>query len=301
MNRITPHLWFDNQAVEAVDFYVSLFPESMVTQSTTLRDTPSGDCDVVSFELGGQPFMAISAGPLFKFNPSISLLVNFDPSRDPVARATLDRCWEVLAEGGTALMPLQEYPFSKRYGWIQDRYGLSWQLMLTDPDGEPRPLITPFLMFVGDTCGRAEEATDFYLSVFEKSKKGTVVRYGAGQGPDREGTIMFSDFEIGSTWMAAMDSAAEHKFAFNEAISLLIPCADQEEIDYYWKSLSAVPEAEQCGWLKDKYGVSWQVWPTAIGEMMGSGTEEQIARLTEAFLPMKKFDLAELKAAFSGE
>lgn len=301
MNRITPHLWFDNQAVEAVDFYVSLFPESMVTQSTTLRDTPSGDCDVVSFELGGQPFMAISAGPLFEFNPSISLLVNFDPSRDPDAQTTLDRCWEALAEGGSALMPLQEYPFSNRYGWIQDRYGLSWQLMLTDPEGEPRPLITPFLMFVGDACGRAEEARDFYLSVFEDSKQGTVARYGADQGPDEEGTIMSSDFEIGNTWMAAMDSAAAHDFGFNEAVSLLIPCADQEEIDYYWKSLSAVPKAEQCGWLKDRYGVSWQVWPTAIGEMMASGTQEQIARLTEAFLPMKKFDLAKLKAAFSGE
>lgn len=301
MNRITPHLWFDNQAVEAVDFYVSLFPESMVTQSTTLRDTPSGDCDIVSFELGGQPFMAISAGPLLKFNPSISLLVNFDPSRDPDAGATLDQCWEALAEGGTALMPLQEYPFSKRYGWIQDRYGLSWQLMLTDPGGEPRPLITPFLMFVGDVCGKAEEARDFYGSIFEDSKQGSVVRHEAEQGPDKKGTIMFSDFEIAGTWIAAMDSAAAHDFGFSEAVSLLIPCSDQEEIDYYWNSLSAVPEAEQCGWLKDKYGVSWQVWPTAIGEMMASGTQEQIARLTEAFLPMKKFDLAELRAAFSVE
>lgn len=112
---------------------------------------------------------------------------------------------------------------------------------------------------------------------------------------------MFSDFMLGGQWFAAMDSAREHKFAFNEAISLLIPCETQEEIDYYWGKLSADPKAEQCGWLKDRYGLSWQVWPTAMGEMMTKGTPEQVARVTRAFLPMKKFDIAALKRAYKGE
>ena len=99
-------------------------------------------------------------------------------------------------------------------------------------------------------------------------------------------------------WFAAMDSAREHEFAFNEAISFLIPYETQEEIDYYWGKLSADPKAEQCGWLKDKYGLSWQVWPTAMGEMMAKGTPEQIARVTRAFLQMKKFDIAALKRAY---
>ena len=97
-----------------------------------------------------------------------------------------------------------------------------------------------------------------------------------------------------------MDSARVHDFGFNEAISFMIGCDGQDEIDYYWDRLSAVPEAEQCGWLKDRFGVSWQVVPTALDELMSRGTEQQIARVTEAFLQMKKFDLAELKRAYEG-
>jgi len=300
MQKITPHLWFDKEAKEAVEFYTSVFPDSKITNTTTLHDTPSGDTDILSFELAGQSFMAISAGPLFKFNPSVSFFVNFDPSRDKNARENIDILWDNLAQGGTALMPLQQYPFSQRYGWVQDKYGLSWQLILSNPEGEERPVIVPSLLFVGAVAGRAEEAINFYLSVFKDSKMGTIQRYSAGQEPDKEGTVMFADYMLFGQWFAAMDSAHKHDFAFNEAISFIVNCDDQEEIDYYWDKLSAVPEAEQCGWLKDRFGLSWQVAPTAMDEMMQSGTKEQIARLTQAFLPMKKFDLAELKKAYEG-
>jgi predicted 3-demethylubiquinone-9 3-methyltransferase (glyoxalase superfamily) len=301
MDKITPHLWFDREAREAAEFYTSLFPGSRVTNVTTLQDTPSGDSEIVSFELAGQSFMAISAGPLFKFNPSVSFFVNFDPSRDSNARENLDAAWESLSQGGTTLMPLDRYPFSEHYGWVQDRYGLSWQLILSDPEGEERPFIVPSLLFVGDVAGRAEEAIDFYLSVFKNSKPGALVRYGPGQEPDREGTVMFADFMLAGGWFAAMDSAWEHKFAFNEAISFLVLCDTQEEIDYFWEKLSAVPEAEQCGWLKDKFGLSWQISPAALQDMMTKGTREQVDRVTQAFLPMKKFDLAELQKAYEGE
>jgi predicted 3-demethylubiquinone-9 3-methyltransferase (glyoxalase superfamily) len=300
MPTITPHLWFDKEAKEAAEFYTSILPDSKVTLINTLHDTPSGDTDIVSFELAGQPFMAISAGPFFKFNPSISFILNFDPSRDNNARVHLDRLWEQLSEGGTALMPLDRYPFSERYGWIQDRYGLSWQLMLTNPAGEVRPFIIPSLMFTGKNAGRAEEAIDFYGVVFKGSRRGTTARYPQGMEPDKEGTLMFADFSLLGTWFAAMDSARGHQFTFNEAISLLVPCETQAEIDYYWEKLSADPQAEQCGWLKDKFGLSWQIWPTAMGEMMKNGTREQIERVTQAFLPMKKFDLATLERAYEG-
>ncbi len=300
MQIIIPHLWFDQEAREAAEFYTSVFPDSRITHTSTLHDTPSGDTDIVSFELGGQSFMAISAGPLFKFNPSVSFFVNFDPSRDPNARQNLDVMWDKLSQGGTALMPLQEYPFSKHYGWIQDRYGLSWQLILTEPEGEERPFIVPSLMFVGAVAGRAEEAINLYLSVFNNSKMGAIHRYGPGQEPDQEGTVMFADFMLAGQWFAAMDSAYPHEFAFNEAISLLVNCDNQQEIDYFWGKLSAVPEAEVCGWLKDRFGLSWQVSPVAMDEMMRAGSPEQIARVTQAFLQMKKFDLAELKKAYAG-
>jgi predicted 3-demethylubiquinone-9 3-methyltransferase (glyoxalase superfamily) len=152
IQKITPHLWFDKEAKEAAEFYVSIFPNSKIIKINTLHNTPSGDADTVSFELNGQPFMAISAGPYFKFT---------------------------------------------------------------------------------------------------------------------------------------------------EAVSFMIICEDQEEIDYYWSKLSAVPESEQCGWLKDKYGLSWQVTPKIMNEMLSSGDEKKIAKVTEAFLKMKKFDIAKLQAAYN--
>ena len=237
MQKISPHLWFDSKAKEAAEFYTALFPNSEITNITTLHDTPSGDSDIVSFNLSGYPFMAISAGPLFKLNPSISFMINFDPSKDKEAKTRLEEMWAKLLEGGHTLMEIGEYPFSKRYGWVQDKYGLTWQLML----------INPSLLFVGDKSGKAKEATDYYLKVFKNSKRGAMSLYPAGMEPDKEGTIMFTDIKLENQWFAAMDSAQKHDFAFNEAISLMVQCDSQEEIDYYWGLLSAVHEAEQCG------------------------------------------------------
>jgi predicted 3-demethylubiquinone-9 3-methyltransferase (glyoxalase superfamily) len=150
---ITPHLWYDKQAKEAAQFYTSVFPDSGINYVNTIHDTPSGDCDIVSFHLSGQPFLAISAGPLFQFN---------------------------------------------------------------------------------------------------------------------------------------------------EAVSFVIHCDTQEEIDYYWGKLSAVPAAEQCGWLKDKFGLCWQVVPTAMEKMLATKDEKKLARVTQAFLQMKKFDIAALERAYAG-
>jgi predicted 3-demethylubiquinone-9 3-methyltransferase (glyoxalase superfamily) len=303
MQKIVPHLWFESQAKEASEFYAEVFGKgSKVTSVATLYDTPSGDVETVSFEVWGYKFMAISAGPLFKFNPSISFIVNFDPSQDRGARKRIDQIWKKLSEGGKALMPLDKYDFSERFGWVVDRYGLSWQLIYTNPEGEERPLIIPSMLFVTDKGERAEEATNFYLSVFKNTKRGAIARYPAGMAPNKEGSIMFTDFKLEGQWFAAMDGSSQmHKFGFNEAVSLMVYCKDQKEIDYYWEKLSAVPESEQCGWLKDKHGVSWQIVPERMDEMMSKGTPDQVKKVTEAFLKMKKFDLAELERAFKGE
>jgi len=293
MQKITPHLWFDKEAKEAAEFYTSLLPDSKVTNITTLHDTPSGDCDVVSFELAGQPFMAISAGPLFKFNPSVSFHVKSKTKEE------VDEIWEKLSSGGKVLMPLDAYPFSERYGWIEDKYGLSWQVMYAGIN-DIQQKITPVLMFVGPVCGKTEEAATFYTAVFHNAKTFFLTRYGKGEEPDKEGTVKYAAFTLEGMEFGAMDSARDHHFAFNEAISFLVPCETQAEIDYYWEKLSADPKAEQCGWLKDKFGLSWQIWPTAIGEMMKNGTREQIDRITQAFLPMKKFDIATLQKAYEG-
>src|SRR5690606_16736466 len=154
--------------------------------------------------------------------------------------------------------------------------------------------------FVGDVCGKAEEATAFYLSVFKDTARGIIARYPSGMEPDQEGTVMFSDFKLQGQWFVAMDSAREHGYAFNEAISLLVNCDTQEEIDYIWEKLSAVPEAEQCGWLKDRFGLSWQISPTILEEMMQDPDPQKVARVARAFLQMKKFDIEKLTDAYRG-
>lgn len=297
MQKITPHLWFDEEAREAAEFYVSLFPGSRLTNVTTLPDTPSGNCDVVSFELAGQPFMAISAGPLFKFNPSVSFQAKCGTKEE------VDALWERFAPGAKVLMPLDSYPFSERYVWLEDRYGLSWQVMFAG-GSKIQQKLTPALMFVGEVCGKAEAAISFYASVFRNSPNGSeagetkatvLARYGTGADPDTEGTVQYGQLFLLGQEFGAMDSARAHNFAFNEAISFMVPCDTQEEIDYFWGKLSADPRAEQCGWLKDRYGLSWQITPTIMRELLGGQDRDRIARATQAFLKMKKFDIAALK------
>ena len=297
---ITPCLWFDTDAREATEFYCSVFPDSHIDVATHIRTGPSSDCNLFYFRLCGQPFMALRAGSTLRFNPSLSFLVNFDPSRDAHAREHLDMLWAALSDGGRALMPLDAYSFSPHFGWVQDRFGLSWQLILSNPDGEPRPTIVPALMFTGDVCGKAEEAGAFYRSVFDDSRAGLRVPYPAGAEPDREGTTMFSDFRIGDTWIAAMDSAHPHGYGFHETVSFVLSCRDQAEIDRYWAQLSSVPEAEICGWCKDRFGLSWQVSPMLVDEVMASGDSERIERFIQAVMSMRKLDLAKLEAASAG-
>ena len=290
---ITTHLWFDKEAKQAAEFYTSVFPGSKVTNVTTLRDTPSGDADLVSFVLWGQPFMGISAGPLFKFNPSISFHVRCK-TKDEV-----DRMWAKLSPDGMVLMELGSYPWSERYGWLQDRFGLSWQVIYVGDD-EPAQRIVPVLMYVGSVSGKAEEAINFYISVFQPAKVDTISYYGKGEEPNQEGMVKYAAFTLQGQAFGAMDSAYDHRFSFNEAISFIVSCDTQAEIDYFWDRLSAVPEAEQCGWLKDSFGVSWQIVPTAMSSMMASADPMKMARVTEAFLKMKKFDIAELHKAYEG-
>ncbi len=292
MHKISPFLWFDKEAGEAAELYVSTFENSRIVSRSAMGDTPSGTVEIVVAELAGQEFKLMSAGPIFKFNPSISFLVAYD------SKAHVDAAWAKLSEGGSALMELGSYPFSERYGWTSDRYGLSWQLMYMPPR-QARHKITPTLMFVGDNCGKAEEAFSHYASFFEDASVGEIMRYEKSDGPDKSGTVQHMSFTLGGQSFAAMDSALEHAFTFNEAVSFEVDCADQKEIDHFWK-MSADPKAEQCGWLKDKYGVSWQIVPAALQKLMGDKDPAKVARVSQAFLAMKKFDIAALESAYRG-
>lgn len=285
MQKIVPHLWFDHQARQAAEFYTSVFDNAKIDFITPIRDTPSGDAELVGFQIMGYEFMAISAGPFFKINPSISFHVRCR-TVDQV-----NRIWEQLSVDGSVMMELGEYPFSRRYGWIEDRFGISWQIIHTEGDFQQR--IVPALMFVGNKCGKAEEAIHYYASVFSNGQIQVLARYTKEEAPDQEGTVKFAQFILDGLEFGAMDSARMHGFGFNEAVSLIVNCRDQQEIDYFWDSLSSEPQAEQCGWLKDRYGVSWQITPANMGELIGKNP----GRTTPVMLKMKKIIIADLVKA----
>lgn len=278
--RIIPNIWCNRTAEEAGAFYAGVFENA---QYEVEGRYPEDDLPEFQREFAGQPvtvavtisgtrFTLINSDDTFRPNSSISFMLNFDPllfdGSEDAARASLDRLWAALGDGGSVLMPLGEYPFSRHYGWVQDRYGVSWQLMLTDPAGDPRPFVIPCLLFGGPAQNRAAEAVDFYLSVFDDAALGNRVLYPQAQGPAVEGAVMFSDFGIGDQWFVAMDAGVEMPSTFSCGVSLEVRCDGQAEVDRLWDALSAVAEAEACGWLADRFGVSWQIVPENIGELM---------------------------------
>lgn len=296
MQKITPFLWFQKQGKEALTLYTSLFPDSKITSESTLSDTPSGTVQMFSFQLAGQDFSALSAVSDFPINPSISLFVSCETKEE------VDSLWKALSPGGKVLMDLAEWPFAQKYGWVEDQYGVSWQLMYM----EHRPImqkITPTLLFTGSNAGKAEAAINLYTSLFKNTKADVLIRYEEGDSQvDPVGTLKHAIFTLENQKFGAMDSAHNHAFNFNEGISFMVKCVDQAEIDYFWEKLTADGgSAGQCGWLKDKYGVSWQIVPSAMDTMMSTATPEQAQRVTAAFMQMQKFDIAELEKAFEGK
>lgn len=290
MQKIVTHLWFDTQALEAAELYVSLFHNSKILNTAMLYDTPSGDTQTVNFQLAGFEFSAISAGPYFVFNSSISLMVACETKEE------VDRLYHTLIVDGSVLMPLGTYDFSGWYAWISDRYGLNWQIMLVENIDEHKK-IRPCLLFGMEECGKTQEAIAYYASVFSDSKVGYINRYPEGAAKDIRAKINYAELELFDLEMVMMDHGYGGDATFNEAISFMIRCEDQKEIDYYWDKLSFFPEAEACGWVKDQFGISWQIIPKAMAELLSNGTEQELESVTKAFLKMKKFDIAALEKA----
>jgi predicted 3-demethylubiquinone-9 3-methyltransferase (glyoxalase superfamily) len=277
-NKIYPCLWFDGNAKEAAEFHCSVFANSKIT-----TDTPM----VVNFELSREKFMGLNGGPNFKFNPTISFFAICETKEEIVT------CWNKLIEGGSVMMPLNKYPWSEKYGWLQDKFGVSWQLMQGSVEAMGQKII-PALMFTGSQASKAEQAMNFYASIFSDSKIKDINRYVAGEH-DVEGTIKHARFQLDKENFVAMDSSAPHGFQFNEAISFVVDCETQQEIDYYWSKLTEGGQENQCGWLKDKFGVSWQIVPTILGKLMSDPNKSQ--RVVAAFMQMKKFDIEKLLKA----
>ena len=300
--KIIPNIWFNGDAEEAGEFYTSVFDGATSIVGAHYPDelpdwqaSFAGKVLTVDLVIDNFLLTLINAGDEFRPNPSISFMLNFDPlffGRDTdAARTRLDAVWAGLSEGGRVLMDLGEYPFSRRYGWVEDRFGVSWQVILTDPDGPPQPFVIPQLMFGGDAQGRGREAVEFYTSLFAEAGVDMIAPYPEDTGPAKKDDVMFGSFRLAGQAFAFMDSGVAQDSSFTPGISFEVRCADQAEIDRYWDALSAVPEAEQCGWLADRFGVSWQIVPENMGELMDRPGSY------EAMLEMGKLVIADFPSA----
>lgn len=270
-----PCLWFDGQAKAAATFYCSIFPESKIIQESPM---------VVNWELNGQRFMGLNGGPMFQLNASISVFANFDNID------TLNKAWEKLLEDGKVLMPINQYPWSERYGWLRDKFGLTWQLMLSDNN-----LLLPSMLFSNKQFGNAQSAMQLYTSIFPSSGIDVTELYGP-ENPEQAGKLMFGQMHLIDKPIIVMDGPGDHYFEFNEALSFVVQCEDQAEIDKYWNSLIADGGQESmCGWLKDKFGVSWQIIPASLSKLMSHSNNGQ--KVMEALLKMRKLEIAVLEAA----
>jgi predicted 3-demethylubiquinone-9 3-methyltransferase (glyoxalase superfamily) len=294
MARIVPHLWFRDSLAEAIRLYTGLIPNSRIVSESSLDGTPSGSVAVASFVLGGMEVQALAAPSPFHLNPTFSLLVACE------GPAEVDRLHAQLSPGGSELMPLGAYPFSPRYVWVVDRFGLSWQIM----DFTGRQVVrrvTPTLMFTGPAAGHCREAIESHVRLFPGSSVGNVEHYGPGMAhPIEAQHVKYGSFALAGTHLAAMDNAAHPGPHFNEAASLMVFVDTQYELDRLWTTLSANPEEEQCGWLKDRFGLSWQVLPEVLVRIMSGSDSKARARMQDAFMPMKKLDIAALEAAARG-
>jgi len=290
-NQITPCLWFDNQASTAANFYISLFEDSKIENISRYEKEgfeTHGQAEAtilsVTFQIGGQSFTALNGGPYFKFNPSISLYVVCETEKE------VDFLWENLSEPGTVMMPLGKYDWSEKYGWVNDRFGLSWQISLGKL-ADTGHKFSPAFLFMGPQHHLAEEAVHFYTSVFPDSGIKGILKYTAGEN-ETEGTVKHAQFNLQNQTFMIMGNSMPPEFEFNEAISFQVFCDTQDEIDYYWNKLTEGGSESQCGWLRDKYGISWQIIPSILGKLMSD--PEKADNVMQAFFQMKKFDIEKL-------
>lgn len=278
-HNLHPCVWYNGNAREAAGFYFSVFGNGKITV-----DTPM----VVKFELEDQLFMGLNAGPQFKPNASISFFVVCETDEE------INSLWEKLCDGAEVMMPPDTYDWSERYGFLEDKFGLSWQLMKGNFK-EVNQKITPSFLFVGEKFGKAAGAVQLYTKLFPGAAVNGILLYGEDEGKEVAGTVKHAQFTLDGKVFMAMDGFGQHEYDFNEGVSIVVECKDQADIDFFWQGLTADGgEESMCGWLKDSYGVSWQIIPAKLGEMMAG---EKGERAMQAMLKMKKLDIATLENA----
>lgn len=299
-HRISPCLWFNTEAEDAAKFYTSVFSDAEMLRvlhfgkaGSEGSGQPEGLVMTAEFRIANLEFVALNGGPVFKPNPSISFFVVAETEEES------DLLWNRLSEGGMVMMPYQAYDWAEKYGFLQDKFGVSWQISwgkLEDTGGDK---IIPSLMFTKQGAGRAEEAVQFYATIFSGHQLRHLLKYGPGEA-QQEGMVMHGQFNMEGQEFMVMDSSISHEFSFSIGVSLVINCENQAENDYFYDALVKGGEESQCGWLKDKFGVSWQVVPVELTSMMTDPDKEKAERATKAMMQMKKIDMEKIRAAFEG-
>jgi predicted 3-demethylubiquinone-9 3-methyltransferase (glyoxalase superfamily) len=277
-NKIYPCIWFNNNALEAANFYCSIFKNSKL-----LNQNPT----VVNFEVENQIFMCLNGGPHFTPNPTISFYVTCETENE------IDSLWMALIKNGSIRMPLNKYAWSKKYGWVDDKYGVSWQLTIGSI-AEMGQKISPALLYSGKQFGKAKEAVTVYSEIFKPSEIHFLFPY-----PETDvlnnGKIAHGQISLLNQKFIVMDGGNMNEFSFSEGVSLVVSCDNQQEIDHYWTNLTKEGQESQCGWLKDKYGVSWQIVPSKLGKLMSN--PEKATRVMSEIFKMKKINIKVLEKA----
>ncbi|MCQ9634003.1 VOC family protein [Chryseobacterium sp. WG14] len=285
-NDIFPCLWYDGDAKQSAEFYCKVFDGEITA------DTPV----VMNVDLFGQRIMLLNGGPQFKKNPSISFMVICETEDE------VQKYWDQLLEGGIALMELGSYSWSKKYGWVQDKFGVTWQILLGEKGIDQK--IVPTLMFIHQNNGKAKEAMELYTQTFPNSKIGNILKYGdGGEGhgiAEPAENVQHAQFSIDGYNLYCMDNSYDHQFDFNEGISMVVMTDDQEQTDHYWNALTSNGGRESmCGWLKDKYGLSWQIVPKRLIQLMNDSDQEKASKVVQAMMKMQKITIQDLEEAYN--
>lgn len=281
--HITPCLWYNGKGKEAAEFYCSILKDTKIVAESPF---------VTEIEVSGQNITCLDGGPIFQPNPSISLTYQCDTEEE------INRIWEAFSKDGSIIMDIDKYPWSERYGWINDKYGISWQLIVGDFNDFGKKVI-PSLLFGGQQRGKAEEAINLYTSIFKNAQIDGIYRYEGDEAPGMEGKLAHSQINLNGSKLILTDSHIPQDVPFTEGVSLMIHCKDQEEIDYYWYKLTDGGEESMCGWLKDKFGVSWQVTPDILLQLMKN--PETAQKAMEAFMPMRKLEIDKILDAVNSD
>lgn len=277
MHSIFPCFWMNSEAQLAAEFYLQVFPDARVTIANAM---------VVQLELRGSKFMLLNGGPQFQANPSISNFIYCGSTEE------IDRIYSALLPGAKVMMPLGAYPWTSRYAWMTDRFGVSWQLDV-DPVRANQKVV-PALLFSAPQANAVARAMHHYTTIFNPSVVLMEVPHALQSGAE-EGSLLFAQFRLRSSLFNAMSSLEEQDFQFTPGNSLVVECETQLEIDQLWKALGEGGHYQMCGWLVDQFGVSWQIIPSVLPQLLND--EQQRMKVMEALMPLQKLEIATLLEA----